>query len=77
MNEQWEMCLIDTWGKKIYSPGENIKYTEFTVDTPKRWEERDDAIKDLLTQGWEPFAATEAAAEPYSVSKFYFRRRVS
>jgi len=77
MNEKWEMCIIGLKYKMVYSPGVENKKTIFTgKDT---WEkERGETIKELLSDGWEPFAAAEATLDKnLSMEKLYFRRRIS
>jgi len=66
MNEKWEMCIIHLRRKTTYS-SDGMTTEELSL------EERDETIRDLLSSGWEPFAADTSP----SSWNLYFRRRVS
>jgi hypothetical protein len=73
MNDEWEMCIIDKFSRS------KVVYTLNGVERERldSEEKKAETIKDLLAQGWEPFAGSgEAVPEAYPHGwDLYFRRR--
>lgn len=83
MNEEWEMC-------RIRASGEIATQTTFSSGSVEINNELGDdvnnAIAELLADGWEPFAATATPLMPPSgfnssfmpsQHEYFFRRRIS